>query len=106
MFGNIPLFLGWIGGGILIAILVACLNTMLMSMREQTRDVGVLKSLGFTDGTMFALFIAQAFFLCVLGGGLGLMLAWSTQGAIAHAFEMMFPGYLVTPRDSALGRPG
>ncbi|MBK7644824.1 MAG: ABC transporter permease [Planctomycetes bacterium] len=51
MFGNIPLFLGWIGGGILVAILVASLNTLLMSMREQTRDVGVMKALGYTDGS-------------------------------------------------------
>jgi putative ABC transport system permease protein len=53
MFGNIPLFLGWIGGGVLLAILLACINTMLMAMREQTTDIGIIKSVGFTDGAMF-----------------------------------------------------
>ena len=95
MFGNIPLFLGWIGGGILVAILVASLNTLLMSMREQTTDVGVMKSLGYTDGSVFALFLSQATFLCLFGGGLGLFLAWITQSPIEHALEAMFPGYRV-----------
>jgi putative ABC transport system permease protein len=102
MFGNIPLFLGWIGGGVLIAILVACINTMLMSMREQTADVGVLKSLGFTDGSVFGLFMAQAMFLCLVGGAIGLLVAWSTQRPIAALIEMMFPGYSITPQTFAL----
>src|SRR5262249_11821439 len=82
MFCNIPLFVGWIGSGVLIAILLACVNTMLMSMREQAAEIGVLKSLGFTDGSMFGLLLAQALFLCSLGGALGLLVAWATQGII------------------------
>jgi len=102
MFGNIPLFLGWIGGGVLVAILVASINTMLMSMREQTTDVGVLKSLGFTDGAVFGLFMAQGLFLCLVGGGLGILIAWWTQGAIARSLENMFPSYSITPRSFAI----
>jgi putative ABC transport system permease protein len=102
MFGNIPVFLGWIGGGVLIAILVACVNTMLMSMREQTSEVGVLKSLGFVDGSVFGLFIAQATLLCLVGGGLGIFLAWATQGVIAGSIEYMFPGYSVRTSTFAL----
>jgi len=66
-----------------------------MSMREQTGDVGVMKSLGFTDTDVFGLFMAQAMFLCLLGGGIGLFLAWSTQGLIASWMEFMFPGYSI-----------
>ncbi len=102
MFGNIPLFLGWIGGGVLVAILVGCINTMLMSMREQTPEIGILKSLGFTDGSMFGLLLLQALFLCLIGGGLGLLIAWSTQGAIARSIEYMFPGYAIKPGTFAL----
>lgn len=102
MFGNIPVFLAWIGGGILIAILVACVNTMLMAMREQTAEIGVLKSLGFTDGSMFGLFIAQSMFLCFLGGALGMLLGWSTQGGIARSIEFMFPGYAIQPATFAM----
>jgi putative ABC transport system permease protein len=96
MFGNIPVFLGWIGGGVLVAILVACINTMLMSMREQAPEIGIVKSLGFTDGGVFGLLLAQATGLCLIGGALGLFIAWSTQGLIARSIETMFPGFSIT----------
>lgn len=102
MFGNIPLFVGWIGTGVLIAILLASVNTMLMAMREQSADIGVLKSLGFTDGSMFGLLIAQSLFLSLLGGALGLFLAWSTQKTIADALGAMFPGFVIKPGTFAL----
>jgi putative ABC transport system permease protein len=97
MFGNLPLFVGWIGTGVLIAIFLACVNTMVMSMREQLSEIGILKSLGFTDGSMFALLITQSFTLCCAGGALGLLLAWSTQDWVANALGTSFPGYQITP---------
>ncbi len=95
MFGNIPLFVGWIGSGVVLAILLACINTMLMAMREQTADIGILKALGFTDGAMFSLLIAQGLLLCLLGGGLGMLLAWVTEGQVADGLGSMFPGYKI-----------
>jgi putative ABC transport system permease protein len=80
-----------------LAILLACINTMLMAMREQTSDIGILKALGFTDGSMFGLLIAQGMFLCMLGGGLGLLLAWATEEPVSEGLGSMFPGYHVQP---------
>lgn len=97
MFGNIPLFVGWIGTGVLLAILLATVNTMLMAMREQSAEIGVLKSLGFTDGSMFGLLLTQSLFLALLGGGLGLLLAWSTENSISVAMAAFFPGYAIKP---------
>jgi putative ABC transport system permease protein len=102
MWGNLPLFLTWIGGGVLLAILVACLNTMLMSMREQTAEIGILKALGFTNGTLFALFMLQATVLAMLGGGLGMLAAFATQVPFAQVLEMFAPGYHVKPGTFAL----
>jgi putative ABC transport system permease protein len=95
MFGNIPLFVGWIGSGVVLAILLACVNTMLMAVREQTADIGILKALGFTDGAMFGLLLVQSLFLCVLGGGIGLLLAWSTQAAVAEMLGAFLPGFVI-----------
>lgn len=102
MFGNIPLFVGWIGTGVLLAILLASVNTMLMAMREQTAEIGVLKSLGFTDGSMFGLLITQSLLLALVGGGLGLCLAWLTEGPISLAMAAFFPGYAVKPHTYVL----
>jgi putative ABC transport system permease protein len=102
MFGNIPLFVGWIGTGVLLAILLACVNTMLMTMREQSVDVGIMKSLGFTDASMSVLLLAQAMFLCVTGGAVGLAVAWASQQPIADWLGAMFPGFVIQPSTFAL----
>jgi putative ABC transport system permease protein len=95
MIGNVPKLLGAIGGGVFVAILLACVNTMLMAAREQTRDVGILKALGFTDGAVARLQLAQSLVLCGLGGGFGVALALATQSGIAGAIGRYFPGYEV-----------
>ncbi len=96
MVGNVPLLVSSIGGGVMIAILLAVLNTMLMSAREQTRDIGVLKALGFTDGSVFGVLILQSFVLCGLGGLLGILLAKMSEPAVVKGIGSMFPGYQVT----------
>lgn len=96
MIGNVPFFVASIGGGVMLAILLAVLNTMLMSAREQTRDVGVLKALGFTDAGVFGLMLLQSLVLCSLGGGLGILLAKLTEPAIEKFLATMFPNYIVT----------
>jgi putative ABC transport system permease protein len=103
MMGNVPFFVNSIGGGVLIAILLACVNTMLMAAREQTTDIGIMKALGFTDGSMFALLILQALVLCGLGGAMGIGLALALQGGTASVLGPMFPGYGVLPETIALG---
>jgi putative ABC transport system permease protein len=96
MFGNIPLFVSWIGSGVVLAILLASVNTMLMSMREQATDIGIMKALGFTDTAMFGQLIAQSLVLCMIGGGLGITLAYSLQSSIAVALATQFPGFAIT----------
>lgn len=103
MLGNVPFFVSTIGGGVLAAILLAVVNTMLMAGREQTRDIGILKALGFTDGDAVRLLAMQSMLLCIIGGGLGLGLAYLTQPGIAKALGSMFPGYAVQPQTYALG---
>lgn len=98
MVGNVPFFVGSIGGGVLIAILLATLNTMLMAAREQTRDIGVLKALGFRDGTVFGLMLGQSMLLTSLGGLAGLLIALMTQGPLAKILGTMFPGYHIAPQ--------
>lgn len=103
MVGNIPLFVSSIGGGVLIAILLACINTVLMAAREQSHDIGVLKALGFTDRSMFFLLIGQALLMCTVGGLLGVGLAVVSEPALAVMLGNMFPGYTVTKETMLFG---
>ena len=68
-------------GAIMIAILVAVLftmllvaaNTMAQSVRERTSEVGVLKTLGFSNASILLLVLGESVVICVIGGGLGLL---------------------------------
>ena len=95
MIGNLPGFIGAIGGGVFIAILLACINTMLMASREQTHDVGILKALGFPGSSVLVLLLSQSLVLCGIGGGLGILLALASTPAMSATLGRFFPGYEV-----------
>lgn len=95
MLGDIPMFLGWIGAGVLVAILLGAINAMLMAGREQTHDVGILKALGFTNSATFGLLIAQSLVLCLFGGALGIGLAAALEAPLALAIGSAFPGFFI-----------
>jgi putative ABC transport system permease protein len=95
MFGNVPFFVSTIGGGVLIAILLAVVNTMLMAGREQTHDIGILKALGFTDGDVVRVLAQQSLLISVVGGALGIGLAKLAEPGIATTVGSMFGGYHV-----------
>ncbi len=101
MMGNIPFFVSAIGTGVIFAILLAVVNTMLMAAREQTRDTGILKALGFTNSTVFVAFLMQSLAIALIGGGAGVMLAKATSAGFADLLGTTFPNYQVT-RDTIL----
>ena len=96
MMGNVPFFLNSIGTGVLVAVLLACVNTMLMAAREQTHDVGILKALGFTDRGMFGLLLSQSLAISLVGGACGVLLALATQPVFLFALGAMFPNYAMS----------
>src|SRR2546426_667345 len=69
MYGNLPFVIRVIGLAVAFAILLVAANTMVMAIRERTSEIGVLKTLGFEDGTVFRIVLAEAAVI-TLGGGL------------------------------------
>lgn len=77
-------------GTIVIAILAAVFftmllvaaNTMAQAVRERTGELAVLKTLGFTDGRVLGLVLAESLAISVLGGGLGLALGAALVGGL------------------------
>jgi len=77
MYGNVPFLIGLLGIAVVFAILLVAANTMVMAMRERVSEFGVLKTLGFEDGTIFSMVLAEAAII-TLGGGIA--------GAVAAKF--------------------
>ena len=96
MFGNIQLLMGTIGMAVVFAILLIAANAMLMNQRERTSEVAVLKTVGFTDRTIFSLVIVEAAFMALTGAALGLGLAIILPKATHFNAFGFLPGFHVT----------
>jgi putative ABC transport system permease protein len=57
-------------------ILFVAGNAMAQSVRERISELGVLKTLGFSDGRVLALVLLESCTIAIVGGGIGLALAW------------------------------
>jgi putative ABC transport system permease protein len=75
MLGNVKAFILSICAAVVFAILLVSANTIAMSIRERTREVALLKTLGFTRRAVLSLFVGEAVALSVLGGLLGVLAA-------------------------------
>ncbi|GAB2663295.1 ABC transporter permease [Flavihumibacter cheonanensis] len=61
---------------ILIALAFGILNTMLMSVLERTREIGMMVALGTSKSKIFLLVFTETIFLTIAGTPIGLMLSW------------------------------
>jgi len=77
--GNVKLILLSICAAVTFTILLVSGNTMAMAVRERVREVGVLKTLGFTNGIVLWLMVCEAIVISLIGGVIGLAL---TRGLI------------------------
>ena len=73
--GNVKLFILSICGAVVFTILLVSGNTMAMTIRERTREVAVLKTLGFTKGQILSLYVGEAVTISMIGGLLGSLAA-------------------------------
>jgi putative ABC transport system permease protein len=76
MLGNVKAFILSICMAVVFTTLLVSANTMAMSIRERTREVAVLKTLGFERRTILGLFVGEAMSLSIAGGLFGCGFAW------------------------------
>jgi putative ABC transport system permease protein len=73
MLGNLKLLFRFIGTVVIFTMLLVSANTMMMSGRERTQEMAILKALGFSDGRVFGLLVGEAVVIsllaCLLGAG-------------------------------------
>lgn len=103
--GNIKLFLLSICAAVTFTVLLVSGNTMAMSVRERIKEVGVLKTLGFTNGAILGMIVGEALCIAVIGGLLGLVLASLLTAVVGKAGEGMIGqlhGLSITPSTALL----
>ncbi len=103
MWGNVSLLMGTIGLAVVFAILLVTANAMMMSARERTREVAVLKTIGFTDRTLFGMVMLEAGLVAGTGAALGLGGAKWLYRATNFSAGGFLPGFDVTGRTLLVG---
>jgi len=83
--GNVKAFILSICFAVVFATLLVSANTMAMSIRERTREVAVLKTLGFTRQTILGLYVGEGMIVTLIGGLLGCLLGAGLITALTHA---------------------
>lgn len=91
LFGTIFLVAILVPGIALIVGAIVIMNIMLVSVTERTKEIGIRKSLGARQMDILKQFLVEAVALAIIGGGIGIFLAWLIGYAVTAFF---FPTYL------------
>lgn len=75
---SLSLFVGGIG----------IMNIMFVSVAERTREIGVRKAIGAKRRAILLQFLVEAACICLIGGAIGLAIAWSLTFAVRHLFPI------------------
>lgn len=97
--GDIGFMVNAIVGAVMFTLLFLTGNTMMQSVRERIPELAVLKTVGFTDGMVTTLVLAESILLCVIAALVGLALA----AGIFPAIGRVLPGVVRLPAEVILG---
>jgi len=75
--GQLTVFLGSIGAVSLFVATVGIVNTMYVSVMERTREIGILKAIGYRPKQIMGMFLSEAALTGAVGGVTGLMLGYA-----------------------------
>lgn len=86
-YANIQAMLGGIGAVSLLVAAIGITNTMMMSIYERTKEIGVMKVLGCDMRNIQAMFLAEAAYIGFIGGVAGLALSYGISAIINKAVQ-------------------
>ena len=96
-FGNIALIVFLVVGAAFVTILMIVGNTMALSIRERTSEIGVLKTLGFSGPRILRMVLGESVLLALLGGLPGLAIAALITIALRASLANIAPAFAVSP---------
>ena len=94
--GNIGLILTLVIGAAFLTILMIVGTTMILAINERTKEIAVLKTLGFKSGSIFRMILTESLLLSLTGGLIGLGLATIVVWLAGQALAAFFPGLGMT----------
>lgn len=94
--GDVGALVTRILAAVFFTILMLTGNTMAQSIRERTPELGVLKTLGFSDAQVTALVLAEAVLLMLVGGAIGMLAAAGLMPALNGSTGGRFPPLFVS----------
>lgn len=100
--GNIGAIITAILTAVFFTILLVVGNTMAQAVRERTRELGVLKAIGFSDAAILGIVLLESCLLALAGGVIGLALAWKLI-ALGDPTGGALPVFFFPVRDLVLG---
>jgi putative ABC transport system permease protein len=95
--GDMGFITTMIMGAVFFTIVLLTGNTTAQALRERIPELGVLKTLGFTDGAVSWLVLGEAILLCAVGGSLGIAGAFAMGPGLAAGLEGVFGSFEVVP---------
>jgi putative ABC transport system permease protein len=81
--GNIKLYLAVVCAAVTFTILLVSANTIAMSVRERTREIAILRTLGYTPGEILGMVLGESVMIALLGGLLGMGVTFALTHAAA-----------------------
>ncbi|RLG04070.1 MAG: hypothetical protein DRN61_03760, partial [Thaumarchaeota archaeon] len=87
---NFSIFMLIVASTSLVVAGVGIMNTMIMSVMERTREIGVLRAIGFSQRDVATIFLAEAALIGAIGGVIGILLGVSASLTMGDVFGRMF----------------
>lgn len=94
--GNIGLIIFGVVFMAFFTILVVVGNTMILAIRERTKEIAVLKTLGFTSIRIFKMILAESLLLSFFGGLLGMSVSYLLLRGISDFVTRFLPNLVIT----------
>ena len=90
IFALITLVISLLAGISLLVSGIGIMNIMLVAISERTREIGIRKSLGARRSDILGQFLVEALVICILGGGIGLLLGMGFSSMVGAFQEWAF----------------
>jgi putative ABC transport system permease protein len=101
--GNIGKIVSIVASAVFFTMLLVTANAMAQSVRERVREIAVLRTLGFANGSVVALVLAEGLLLTVLGAAIGLLLGAGAARSIGSQIQAFLPLMMTPPRAFVAG---